>query len=108
MHWLKITLAIIAGVCSYLAVPEAQADEARGFLILMTGTTYILKLPQRMVTLNYASTFSILPSYLDSLIARKQKDNNHSDVFIAKGKHRQNRSKKNSICNNQRYENTKK
>ena len=95
-------------VCNSRRTLRQKADEARGFLILMTGTTHILTLPHGMVTYNDASTFSILPPYPSSLIAKKQKNSNHSNVFITKGKHRQNRSKKNSICNNQRYENTKK
>ena len=78
------TRFFILTVCNSRRTLRQKADEARGFLILMTGTTHILTLPHGMVTYNDASTFSILPPYLSSLIAKKQKNSNHSNVFILK------------------------
>ena len=78
------TRFFILTMCNSRRTLRQKADEARGVLILMTGTTHILTLPHGMVTYNDASTFSILPPYLSSLIAKKQKDSNHSNVFILK------------------------
>ena len=66
----------------YLAVSEAQTDEARDPYDRKTTHHPLLSLV--LASVDYASTFLMFLTTRLLQIAKKQKDNKHTDVFSAK------------------------